>query len=98
MALLAEDPASCACSNVPITWLLKLPDALPVRLLTAELTAPEMGDVRLENEDWLVLAPAPELEDVDCELPSCDNRERGWLSRPMAKAPTLASDMIAPST
>jgi hypothetical protein len=56
-----------------------------------------MDGVKLANEDSLVLAPAPELEDVDCELPSSDNNERGWLNRPMAIAPTLASDITAPS-
>jgi hypothetical protein len=59
MALVAEDPASCACSNVPMTWLLRLPDVLPVRLLTAEPIAPEMDGVKLANEDSLVLVLAP---------------------------------------
>ncbi|MGD0865861.1 MAG: hypothetical protein ABSA49_09925 [Rhizomicrobium sp.] len=83
-----------------MTPLLREPDVLPVRLLTAEPIAPVIEGVQLAKEDALmpVLEPALELEDVDCEPPSPersdDNDDKGWLNKPAAKAPAPASDMI----
>lgn len=40
---------------------------------------------------------APELDDVDCALPSPDRSDdRGWASKPPAIAPRLPSIMICP--
>jgi hypothetical protein len=81
-----------------MTWLLRLPDVLPVRLFAVELIALEIDGVQLAKDDALMPAlEAPDVEDVDCELPmpdrSDDRDDNGWLSKPAAIAPTLPSDM-----
>jgi hypothetical protein len=81
-----------------MTWLLRLPDVLPVRLLDAEPIAFEIDGVQLAKDDVpMPVLEAPEVEDVDCELPmpdrSDDKEDKGWLSKPAAITPTLPSDM-----
>ncbi len=70
---------------------------LPVRLLAVEPIALEIDGVQLANDEALMpVLEAPELDDVDCELPiperSDVKEDRGWLSKPTI-APTPASDM-----
>ena len=72
----AEDPASCACNNVLMTWLLRAADVLPVRLLVVEPIALEIEGVLLAKDDALIpVLDAPELEDVDCEPPIPDRSD-----------------------